>query len=201
LHEDIDLVEKGISSYIRSEEYFQEVESECLKVGLQLERNRDQWYCFPSTVELEPDSESVLINGTKSSELMPARIAARLLLERDAANSRNLKPFAELLLKAFTAIGGRETTTVVPLLEIFNILTLWPEQRRRYSRASFALDLYLLDRSSQVREFGKRLVFASSTGARDRTKVFSMRDETGFEKVYYGIYYVNEEAEGAGHES
>jgi len=77
------------------------------------------------------------------------------------------------------------------MLDLFALLTLWPEVKRRYSKARFALDLYLLDRSGVTEINGKQLVFTASTGARDRTRTIQVHDEDGSEKAYFGLYFVN----------
>src|SRR6266849_3743123 len=41
----------------------------------------------------------------------------------------------------------RETSAIVPLVEIYNLLTLLPGQAKEYARQEFARDLYLLDQS------------------------------------------------------
>lgn len=196
LAEALQNLDKPFSSYLRSQAYFLEVSAECTNLGLQLEDNQDSWYCFPSTVVVQADEETVMINSKRITELLPSRIAAKLHAEHELARQTNTRHFLELLLKTYLLLQREPgTEIVVPVLDIFNALILWPEQKRSYSKFQFALDLYLVDRSGTNTISDKRLVFASSTGARDKSKVVSVRDENGGEKVYFGIYFVSDNSD------
>lgn len=84
------------------------------------------------------------------------------------------------------------TRVVVPLLEVYNLLTLLPGQSKEYSRQEFARDIYLLDQS-RVAKTKKGLVvsFPASTGTRSVTSTITVITQNGHEKKYYGISFVN----------
>jgi len=186
-----------ITHYLQSAEYFADVSVKCKELGLELRNDGDTWYCFPSTIKVLAEEEIVVINSNRTSEVLPANIAAKLKTAYDAAIANPPKQFLDVLFKAYLAIGSKNGAhtemagSVVPVIDLYNVLTLWPERKRQYSKSQFALDLYLLDRSGVTSVSGKRLTFSASTGARDRSKIVAVQDEHGYEKVYYGIYFVD----------
>jgi hypothetical protein len=186
-----------IAPYLQSPEYFADISVECKGLGLQLRDDGDSWYCFPSTIKVLAEEEAVVINGSRTIEILPASIAVKLKAAYDAATANPPKQFLDVLFRAYVAIRSNSGQydeligSVVPVIDLYNVLTLWPERKRQYSRSQFALDLYLLDRSGVTLVSGKRLTFSASTGARDRSKIVGVQDEHGYEKVYYGIYFVD----------
>ncbi len=186
-----------ITQYLQSPEYFADVSLKCKELGLELRNDGDTWYCFPSTIKILAGEEVVIINSNRTHEILPAAVAAKLKTAYDAANANPPKQFLDVLFRAYEAIGFDNRThaeiagPVVPVLDLYDVLTLWPERKRQYSKSQFALDLYLLDRSGITSVAGKRLTFSASTGARDRSNVVAIQDEHGYEKVYYGVYFVD----------
>jgi len=192
------------SEYLSRQDYGDQLVQECRGLGLDASYEGGLLFCFPSTVRIVPEEESVIINGSKSSEVAPTVVANQLLIARNEANRKNPKDLLELVFKAYrvllaSADVSNDSARVVPLFDIYNALTLWPENNKRYSRREFAIDLYLIDASGiAVTADGARLTFAASTGSRDRTKIFQAHDHSGSEKVYYGIYF--QLADGHDHE-
>lgn len=184
------------SAYLGSGEYRADLLKHCLALGLTLVEENDSLFCFPSTVRIMAAEEAVLIDGHRTAEIDAATVAARLKSANEAALSRSPIDTLEMLFKAYvlmTSVNGTGTSSaiVVTLLDIYGALTLWPEHKRKYSRSVFAIDLYALDRSGvTTTRSGSRLVFTASTGARDKSKVLQVKDETGADKVYYGIYFI-----------
>jgi hypothetical protein len=186
-----------LAQYLQSSEYFADVSVKCKELGLELRDDEDTWYCFPSTIKVLAKEEVVVINTIRTSEILPASIADKLRKAYDTAIANPPKQFLDVLFKAYLAIGSKSRPhtemagAVVPVVDLYNVLTLWPERKRQYSKSQFALDLYLLDRSGVTSVSGNRLTFSASTGARDRSKIVAVQDEHGYEKVYYGISFVD----------
>ena len=89
--------------------------------------------------------------------------------------------------KRVTANAGR----VVPLDNIYKLMTALPGAARDYDRSDFARDLYILD-SKGPRETrnGSEVSFPSSTGTRISRNLFSFVGPDGNSEEYYGIRFV-----------
>jgi hypothetical protein len=86
-------------------------------------------------------------------------------------------------------LGG----TVIPLLEIYELFTLLPNQAKDYSKQGFARDIYLLDRSGvTTTRKGGRVSFPASTGTKTSSRTLSVINERGEEKLYFGISFTGE---------
>jgi hypothetical protein len=79
---------------------------------------------------------------------------------------------------------------VIPLLEIYKLLTLLPGQAKEYSRQEFARDIYLLDQSGvTTTKKGFVISFPASTGTKSTTNTIRVITQEGQEKRYYGISF------------
>src|SRR5580704_16807214 len=67
-----------ITQYLQSAEYFADVSVKCKELRLELRNDGDTWYCFPSTIKVFAEEEIVVINSNRTSEVLPANIAAKL---------------------------------------------------------------------------------------------------------------------------
>lgn len=80
---------------------------------------------------------------------------------------------------------------MLELVTLFDLLTIFPDTKKDYSRAEFTRDLYLLDRSLKVEtRAGARLEFSASTGTKgSASRILTIIGEDGYPKVYYGISF------------
>ena len=87
-----------------------------------------------------------------------------------------------------------DTSPIVQLVEIYNLLTLLPGQAKEYSRQEFARDLYLLDQSgvTTVRT-GAVVSLHAARGNEAASKVFPIITKDGQAKTYYGISFTHEQ--------
>jgi hypothetical protein len=145
-----------------------------------------------------PNERTVLIDKAREKRLRPSVLVSHL---KDLQNKPvRFKPevFLESLYTAYSvAVSTRpkdlvNTRVVVPLLEVYNLLTLLPGQSKEYSRQEFARDIYLLDQS-RVAKTKKGLVvsFPASTGTRSTSNTITVITQNGHEKKYYGISFAN----------
>ena len=102
--------------------------------------------------------------------------------------------FLEALFGAYSQIAKEQgddllvLAPVVPLVDIYKLLTLLPGQTKEYSRQEFTRDVYLLHRSGpDTTKGGARVSFPISRGVRGKT--LGVIDETGEERRYYGIRF------------
>jgi hypothetical protein len=81
-----------------------------------------------------------------------------------------------------------QAAPVVPLVDIYGLLTLLPGQAREYSKQEFARDIYLLHRGDvTTTRSGARVSFPISRGVRGKT--LTVIDESGEQRRYYGIRF------------
>jgi hypothetical protein len=85
------------------------------------------------------------------------------------------------------------TMPLIPLVEIYELLTLLPGQSREYSHQEFARDLYLLDQSG-IRNIRKGFVvdLHAARGTEPTNKVVSIMTKEGAVKKYYGVSFTKD---------
>ncbi len=78
----------------------------------------------------------------------------------------------------------------VPLLDLYELLTLLPGSGREYSRQEFVRDVYLLDQSGETTtRTGERIEFHASTGTKLARGAMTIVTQDGREKRYYAISF------------
>ncbi|MDE3076239.1 MAG: hypothetical protein KGJ86_12495, partial [Chloroflexota bacterium] len=95
-------------------------------------------------------------------------------MRRVQSRPARFKPgdFLEALRRAYLVVadqrsGRLASSPVVPLLDLYSLLTMLPGQDREYSRQEFARDVYLLDQSgANTTKQLDRIAFHASTGTR-----------------------------------
>jgi hypothetical protein len=110
------------------------------------------------------------------------------------------EPFLASLYDAYDAAvktrgkERRDTSAIIPLAEIYDLLTLLPGQAKEYSRQEFARDLYLLDQSgvTTVRN-GAVAAFHAARGNEPASKIIPIVTKDGQAKAYYGISFTREQ--------
>ena len=79
---------------------------------------------------------------------------------------------------------------VIPLLEIYKLLTIMPGLSKEYSLQEFARDLYLLDQSGITKtKKGFVIRLPASTGTKSMKSTIKVITREGSEKKYYGISF------------
>lgn len=114
-------------------------------------------------------------------------------------NPYDSKPqtFLDMLYTAYSiVVAGRGKHligkgTVIPLMELYQLLTLLPWLASEYTRQEFGRDVYLLDKSGAITtKNSHRTNVHASTGVRDVSKTLTVIAQGGREKTYYGIFFV-----------
>jgi len=174
--------------------YVQEVLDIARRRGISIFERDERLYCYPALVRVAPSERAVFIDKKREVRVRPSVLVAHLQdLQRRPPRFRP-EAFLAALHQAYgklTAPRGRGQLQVegpvVPLSEIYELLTLLPGQAREYSRQEFARDIYLLDRSEVgTTRQGMQLRF-SPGGRGSRITVVT---EEGAERSYHGIYFV-----------
>lgn len=183
-------------AYFASGAYSRELLATAERMGVRLFEQDERLYCYPSLVRVLPQERSVLIDRARERRLRPSVLVAHLQALQRKPPRFKPEAFLEALYAAYATIvakRGKERLgrgDVVPLLEIYELLTLLPGQAREYSRQEFARDVYLLDQSGvTTTRKEQQASFPASTGTKTPGGVLRVITQAGQEKVYYGIAF------------
>jgi hypothetical protein len=82
--------------------------------------------------------------------------------------------------------------TVIPLIDIWELLTLLPGQAKDYPKQEFTRDVYLLHKSGVINtRDGAQVSFPFNRNVPG--KILSIINEDGEERKYYGIMFTKQE--------
>jgi hypothetical protein len=175
--------------------YSQEVVATGQQMGVRIFTRDERLYCYPALIRVSPSDKAVFIDRKRDNCIRPSVLVTRLKeLQRQPSRFRP-EAFLAVLCEAYTNVVARrgkedhvQMAPVVPLVDIYELLTLFPGLSREYSKQEFARDIYLLHRSGvDTTRHAARVSFPISRGTPSKT--LSVIDETGEEKRYYGICF------------
>jgi hypothetical protein len=181
--------------YLQDGEFSRELIERGRQEGLRIAELDNRLYCYPALIRILPGDRAVMIDKSRERRLRPS-VLVRLLRDLQRRQPR-FKPgeFLESLYAAYsvaiTRKAGRAHGTVIPLVELYELLTMLPGQAREYARQEFARDVYLLDQSGQIAtRSGATIEFHAGAGARLPKGALSIVTQQGAEKKYQGISFV-----------
>jgi len=191
----VDAFQFDEESYLRDGSYTRELLKQAQIQGLPISEQDERLYSYPMLIALDLTKRAVLIDRVAEDRLRPS-VLVGILQDRKKRPVR-FKPadFLKSLYAAYCAVApksrdGRRGEPVIPLRDLYDILTLLPGSAKEYSRPEFARDLYLLDQTGQlVTKENAVGEFHASTGTKGSSKILSAVTESGVEKRYYGISF------------
>ncbi len=180
--------------YLAEGAYARELMAVAERQGVKVVERDERLYCYPVLIRVSPSDRAVSIDKKREARIRPSVLVSRLQqLQRKPPRFRT-EPFLAALFEAYSkavAMRGKDMLSmapVIPLADIYEMLTMLPGQAREYSKQEFARDVYLLHRSGvDATRNGAKVSFPISRGV--QTKTFAVIDETGEEKRYYGISF------------
>lgn len=179
--------------YLESGAYTAELLDVAKDLGVKLFEQDEQVLSYPSLVRMLASDAAVEIDRKREKRIRPSVLAELLRVRQQKPPRFKPEPFLEALLRAYRLAlpekKGRAMGSTVALLEIYQILTLFPGQAKEYSKQEFARDLYLLDQSDARRtRDGFRVSFPSATGTKARGTLSTVT-RAGELKTYYGLAF------------
>jgi hypothetical protein len=187
-------------AYLANGAFVAEVLATAGQNGVSIYERDDRLYCYPSLIRVLPNDRAVVIDKTRERRLRPSVLVRHLKELQNRPVRFRSEAFLASLYEAYdTAVktrsrDRRDTAPIIPLVEIYNLLTLLPGQAKEYSRQEFARDLYLLDQSgvTTVRN-GAVVSFHAARGNEPVSRVIPLVTKDGQAKTYYGISFTREQ--------
>jgi hypothetical protein len=166
-------------------------------MGVNLYEHDGYLFSYPVLLKILHKERAVSIDRIRESRLRPSVLVRRLKEVQNKPLRFKPQTFLEMLFTAYSlVVAGRGKHligkgTVIPLLELYQLLTLLPWQASEYTRQEFGRDVYLLDKSGTIATKNcHRANFHASTGVRDVSRTLTVIAQGGREKTYYGISFV-----------
>lgn len=172
--------------------YAKELLAAAQAAGVAMFEDDDRLLCYPSIVRVLPGDLVLEIDRKRARGIRPSVVIEQLGKAQRAGSRFKPAPFLASLVGAYdlvVASQGKMPGAVVPLQEVYKVLTLLPGQTRDYTKAEFARDLYLLDQSPATEGPGGRaLRWAASSGTR-QSGVLTTVAKSGQQQRYWGIAF------------
>jgi hypothetical protein len=180
--------------YLQNGGYVAELIGRAEREGLRIAELDGRLYCYPSLIRVLPGERALSIDKAKERRLRPSVLVEHLKEIQKRPPRFRPGEFLESLYSAYKVAikqQNRSDNAVVPLGELYDLLTMLPGQSREYAKAEFARDIYLLDQSRQTAaKDGAHIEFHTGAGARVPRGALSVVTQHGEEKKYHGISFV-----------
>jgi hypothetical protein len=185
------------ASYLAGKDFRQELLTTAQQMGVNLYEHDGYLFSYPVLLKILHKERAVSIDRIRESRLRPSVLVKRLKEVQNKPLRFKPQTFSEMLYTAYSiVVAGRGKHligkgTVIPLLELYQLLTLLPWQASEYTRQEFGRDVYLLDKIGTITtKNDHRANFHASTGVRDVSRTLTVIAQGGREKTYYGISFV-----------
>ena len=178
--------------------YLAELKAAASARGVNLVERDGRLSAFPLLLKLEPRSNGIRIGRKIVRDLRPG-VVIDVLAKAQAATSFDAKQCLAQLFKAYRYLaplaqpGWKPDTPgegpVVPLLEVYDLLTVLAGTAAEFTQDAFACNLLRLDRAPDTMTVGGHSFrLPASTGSKG-AKRLTVFDEAGEERVYVGIRF------------
>jgi hypothetical protein len=171
------------ASYLAGKDFRQELLTTAQQMGVNLYEHDGYLFSYPVLLKILHKERAVSIDRIRESRLRPSVLVKRLKEVQNKPLRFKPQTFLEMLYTAYSiVVAGRGKHligkgTVIPLLELYQLLTLLPWQASEYTRQEFGRDVYLLDKIGTITtKNDHRANFHASTGHREDER----KPTTGF---------------------
>lgn len=185
-------------SHLSGRTFLSEILEAAGQIGMKIFEQDDRLYCYPFLIRILPNERSILIDKTRERRLRPSVLVGHLKELQNKPVRFNSKAFLESLYSAYSiAVKTRGkkliAEPVVPLVEIYRLLTFLPGLSKDYSRQEFGRDLYLLDQSG-IRNTKSGLIVSlhPARGTESASRIIPIVTKNGEVKRYYGISFMQD---------
>jgi hypothetical protein len=154
---------------------------------------------YPVVLRLDARNQGVRVGRRLERRIRPSFLAGQLRALQQRGGRFNARSFLDRLLRAYIVLAGGWQPNkpgegpLVPLADLYELLTLWPAAAADYPIEEFLVDLLRLDREPDARTGrGHRFELGGSTGTKG-AKRLTVFDETGAQHDYYAIRFLGSE--------
>jgi hypothetical protein len=182
-------------SYLRSGDYSAELIARAAQTEVRITELDNRLYSYPVLLRIVSGERMVLVDKTRERRLRPSFLIGLLKEMQRRPRRFRAGDFLNSLATAYEVAlkqqPNRSAGAVVPLVELYELLTMLPGQARDYSKQEFARDIYLLDQSgeTQTRE-GAHIEFHAGAGARTPRGSLTIVTQQGAERKYHGVAFI-----------
>ncbi|MBM4433470.1 MAG: hypothetical protein FJ025_05660 [Chloroflexi bacterium] len=177
-------------TYISSRVFHLELIEAARQAGVKIFDQFGMIYCHPYLIRVKPQERTILIDKIIERRLRPSILAKRLKELQNRPVRFKPSAFLDCLFMAYSKIllNQKIDGKVVKLFDIYDLLTLLPGQAKEYTKAEFARDIYLVDKSG-VSATNQGFVLNLVPPGRDIKRSLKVITEEGQERLYYGISF------------
>lgn len=186
-----------VEAYLR-EEFHQDFVRACAELDLRLKGDYPEYEVFPLKIRVQPERQAVLVQERVCRGVRARAVAGEVQaqLRKLHASAFNPAQFLTGLARAYDLLaarqaaekGARAASPDLSLVQVYETLTLLPQNRRHYSKQLFAFDLHRLLKSGQLTTAdGRRLWLGSA-----HRRVITVMDEEGREQRFGVIKFYRE---------
>ena len=182
--------------------FLDELSRAAAAAGVTLVQRDGRISVYPLALRLEARAQAVRIGHKLERRIRPSFLARHLRALQQRPNRFNARTVLDRLFRAYTVLAAARAPDwqpsrpgagpLVPLADLYDLLTLMPAAAADYPLEEFLLDLLRLDRQPDARTGrGHRFELGGSTGTKG-DKRLSAFDESGAQHDYYAIRFASE---------
>ena len=183
--------------------FLDELSRAAAAAGVTLVQREGRITAYPVILHLDARFQGVRIGRRMERRIRPSFLAAQLRALQQRGGRFNARSFLDRLLRAYAVLAPGRTPNwqvnkpsdgpLVPLADLYDLLTLLPVAAADYPLEEFLVDLLRLDREPDARtRGGHRFQLGGSTGTKG-AKRLSVFDETGAQHDYFAIRFLGPE--------
>lgn len=179
--------------------FLEELSRAAAAAGVTLVQREGRITAYPVVLRLDARAQGVRVGRRLERRIRPSFLAGQLRALQQRGGRFNARSFLDRLLRAYTVLAAASMPEwapnkpgdgpLVPLADLYDLLTLMPAAAAAYPLEEFLVDLLRLDREPDARTGrGHRFELGGSTGTKG-AKRLSVFDETGAQHDYYAIRF------------
>ncbi|MEP6798425.1 MAG: hypothetical protein ABI890_09765 [Lapillicoccus sp.] len=181
-------------AYLASGAFAQELVEVAAAADVTMVESDQRLLCYPSLIKVLPADAAVEIDRRRERRLRPSVLVALLAAAQKRPPRFRAETFLESLEAAYDLVRAKQDKragVVLPLVDLWAVLTLLPGQQREYTKPEFARDLYLLDASgASTAKSGRTLRWRASTGTRGTGTLVTVA-QSGQQQLYWGVSFMD----------
>lgn len=183
-----------VRGYLATGSYARELLAAAKALDVSIFEQDGRLIAYPHVVEMHPTETTVTVDAARERRLRPSVLAHRLKEAQDRPPATDGRGLLEAIFAAYEHLvpyrdGSPHLGATVALLDVHDLLTLMPDQRKLYKAADFARDVANLDvNGPRVTEGGFRLSLPASTGTKT-TRALTTVTPDGTRRVYFGVAF------------